>query len=216
MVDIAGARTFKFHSAGREDIDVRMLGNGRPFIMEFENPRRAYSAKEELEKFQTAETGDLVKISDVKFVEEDYFVELKAGEKTKSKVYTCFVWVKDKITPEMLRENLDSVRDLTVYQKTPLRVLHRRSLMTREKKFYRLKSEYINPNFFILHVLASAGAYIKEFVHSDLGRTVPNVGSLLNTKADILQLDVTNLFTEGTLDINGDEMFQVRDVDLEE
>lgn len=25
---------YKFHSAGREDVDVRMLGNGRPFIIE--------------------------------------------------------------------------------------------------------------------------------------------------------------------------------------
>jgi len=29
----------KFHGAGREDIDVRMLGRGRPFILEVINPR---------------------------------------------------------------------------------------------------------------------------------------------------------------------------------
>lgn len=26
--------SYKFHTAGREDVDVRMLGNGRPFILE--------------------------------------------------------------------------------------------------------------------------------------------------------------------------------------
>lgn len=31
------------HAAGREDIDVRMLGTGRPFIFEFINPRKAQS-----------------------------------------------------------------------------------------------------------------------------------------------------------------------------
>jgi tRNA pseudouridine synthase 10 len=46
----------------------------------------------------------------------------------------------------------------------------------------------------ILHVLASAGTYIKEFVHGDLGRTTPSIGSYLNTDCDILQLDVTNVF----------------------
>jgi tRNA pseudouridine synthase 10 len=30
---------FRFSSAGREDIDVRMLGNGRPFAIELINPR---------------------------------------------------------------------------------------------------------------------------------------------------------------------------------
>jgi len=54
----------------------------------------------------------------------------------------------------------------------------------------------LSEHFFELHVLASAGTYIKEFVHGDLGRTVPNVGQLLGTEADILQLDVTNVYME--------------------
>ena len=34
------ARSGKFHGAGREDIDVRMLGRGRPFVFEVVGPRR--------------------------------------------------------------------------------------------------------------------------------------------------------------------------------
>lgn len=43
-------------------------------------------------------------------------------------------------------------------------------------------------------MLASAGTYIKEFVHGDLGRTSPSIGSLLSSEADILQLDVTQVY----------------------
>ena len=32
-------RKNKFHGAGREDVNVRMLGAGRPFVMEFLNPQ---------------------------------------------------------------------------------------------------------------------------------------------------------------------------------
>ena len=46
----------------------------------------------------------------------------------------------------------------------------------------------------VLHVLASAGTYIKELVHGDLGRTIPSIGQILNSECDILQLDVTNVF----------------------
>ena len=84
--------------------------------------------------------------------------------------------------------------------------------MTRQKMVHRLKSEYINAHFFKLHILASAGTYIKEFVHSDLGRTYPNVGSLLNSKCDILQLDVTNLFTPEEIP-NDDTLFDIKVVD---
>ena len=31
----------KFHAGGREDIDVRMLQGGRPFVLEFVNPIKA-------------------------------------------------------------------------------------------------------------------------------------------------------------------------------
>jgi tRNA U54 and U55 pseudouridine synthase Pus10 len=36
---------FYLHAAGREDIDVRMLGTGRPFIFEFVSPKKAISCK---------------------------------------------------------------------------------------------------------------------------------------------------------------------------
>ena len=38
-------------------------------------------------------------------------------------------------------------------------------------------------------VLAFLLADVKEFVHGDLGRTIPSIGSQLGCKADILQLD---------------------------
>ena len=44
-------------------------------------------------------------------------------------------------------------------------------------------------------VRAQAGTYIKEFVHGDEGRTVPNLGSLLGCQepAQILELDVLEI-----------------------
>ena len=58
--------------------------------------------------------------------------------------------------------------------------------MTRDKMIYKMKAEYINCHYFVLHVIASAGTYIKEFVHGDLGRTYPSIGSLIDSDADIL------------------------------
>ena len=40
----------------------------------------------------------------------------------------------------------------------------------------------------------SAGTYVKEFVHGDMGRTEPSISSILNCNCDILQLDVIWLF----------------------
>ena len=79
---------------------------------------------------------------------------------------------------------------------TPVRVMHRRALMSRKKTIHSVKVlQWVNPHFFVIAIESSAGTYIKEFVHGDLGRTNPNIGSLLGGggEADILQLDVLSL-----------------------
>ena len=63
-------------------------------------------------------------------------------------------------------------------------------------------SPRINQHWFELTIVASAGTYIKEFVHGDLGRTEPSVGSLLGCEADIFQLDVLEVHTHGRLDLD--------------
>jgi tRNA pseudouridine synthase 10 len=51
----------------------------------------------------------------------------------------------------------------------------------------------LNDHFAILTLHASAGAYIKEFIHGDFGRTNPSFSDVvfgMQVKCDILQLDV--------------------------
>ena len=61
-----------------------------------------------------------------------------------------------------------------------------------------------------LHVIASAGTYIKEFVHGDLGRTKPSIGEILGSEADILQLDVANVFDNiDAVDLKDEQLFKV-------
>ncbi|KAJ2329443.1 putative tRNA pseudouridine synthase Pus10, partial [Coemansia sp. RSA 2673] len=40
---------------------------------------------------------------------------------------------------------------------------------------------------------SEAGTYIKEFVHGDLGRTVPSLADMAGVTADIIELDVENV-----------------------
>jgi hypothetical protein len=40
------------------------------------------------------------------------------------------------------------------------------------------------------------GAYVKEFVHGDMGRTRPSISQWFDSPAEILQLDVTWLYDD--------------------
>ena len=62
---------------------------------------------------------------------------------------------------------------------------------------YKIHAELKSDHIVVLRVLASAGTYIKELVHGDLGRTNPSIGGILNKKVDIMQLDVTGVYDQG-------------------
>ena len=186
------AEDLKFNAGGREDRDVRMLGKGRPFMLEIINPKKNKEKNlEEIEE-EINSNSKFIKIKNLESCNKEYTEHIKKAEVNKMKIYSCFVWTKKELNEDDINK-LNSIKNLEVIQKTPLRVLHRRSLMDRKKIIYELKAEKVNEHFMILDVISSAGTYIKEFVHSDLMRTEPSIKSLLGCDVDILQLDVRDL-----------------------
>ncbi|NWZ08088.1 PUS10 synthase, partial [Agelaius phoeniceus] len=188
------ADSFNFSSSGREDVDVRTLGNGRPFAMELVNPRRIRFSAEEMKRLQQAinDSSDKIQVRDLQLVTRSAIGRMKEGEEEKTKTYSALIWTDKAIQREDIAF-LDDIKELRLEQKTPLRVLHRRPLAVRCRLIHSMRSEYIDQHHFRLHLRTQAGTYIKEFVHGDFGRTKPNIGSLLNRTADILELDVESV-----------------------
>ncbi|XP_050750495.1 tRNA pseudouridine synthase Pus10 isoform X2 [Gymnogyps californianus] len=188
------ADSFNFSSSGREDVDVRTLGNGRPFAIELVNPRRIHFTAEEMKGLQQTinNSSDKIQVRDLQLVTREAIGRMKEGEEEKTKTYSALIWTDKAIQKEDIAF-LDDIKELKLDQKTPLRVLHRRPLAVRCRIIHTMKSEYIDEHHFRLHLKTQAGTYIKEFVHGDFGRTKPNIGSLLNRTADILELDVESV-----------------------
>ncbi len=180
-------------AGGREDRDVRMLGHGRSFIYTVYNAKKHYSLdfgsiNEDLNK-----TLKKVKVNGLRICTKKNFNMLKKAESEKVKIYTAFVWSKEEISKN-ITEKIHKIKDLLINQITPLRVLHKRVLKTREKYIYEVKvKEIINPHFMIIEIKSSAGTYIKEFVNGDLGRTYPSLCDVIGNECDILQLDVQDI-----------------------
>ncbi|KAH9622582.1 hypothetical protein KSS87_001769 [Heliosperma pusillum] len=186
----------KFHAAGREDIDVRMLGSGRPFLLEIQNPKvePSQTSLREMEFKINNSESKLVKVKNLKVVNDQGWTLMREGEAEKQKQYAALVWISRELVDKDL-ETISSLKDLQVLQRTPVRVLHRRSPLEREKIIHWMDIEKISGSsqYFLLHLCTQAGTYIKEFVHGDLGRTQPSLGSILGCRAEILQLDVTDV-----------------------
>lgn len=117
---------------------------------------------------------------------------MKEGEEDKTKSYTALVWSQKPLQKEDITF-IDDIKELTINQKTPLRVLHRRALAVRKRMIHNMSTRFVDPHHFYLGLKTQAGTYIKEFVHGDFGRTKPNLCQLLKTDADILELDVESV-----------------------
>lgn len=197
IVEAFRASDMKFSSSGREDVDVLMLGNGRPFLLELLNPMNVSVSHSDLQGIESdINSGtDSVAVNQLRRVSKNSSSLLKQGEEEKKKTYSALVWTKVEVTADRLSV-LDQRKDLVIQQRTPIRVLHRRTLAVREKTIYSMQTELLTPHHFRLTLVTQAGTYIKEFVHGDFGRTQPNVGTLLECDSDILSLDVLSVQLE--------------------
>ena len=73
LKEIFGCQEALLHGSGREDIDVRMLGQGRPFIAEFINPKKAVSCHQRTSEFESLVQSDLVKCNQMKIANKEIF-----------------------------------------------------------------------------------------------------------------------------------------------
>jgi tRNA pseudouridine synthase 10 len=65
-------RKNKFHGAGREDVNVRMLGAGRPFVMEFQNPKERSVDLAELEAEINRRKEGRLEVQGLHYSEDQY------------------------------------------------------------------------------------------------------------------------------------------------
>ncbi|ONK72828.1 uncharacterized protein A4U43_C04F23650 [Asparagus officinalis] len=188
--------SYKFHAAGREDIDVRMLGSGRPFLVEVLNARCMPSTVDVQQVADTINNSPerYVTVRNLKVLGSEIWTLMREGEAEKQKQYSALVWTSRPLTEEDL-DHISSIENMEILQRTPIRVLHRRSPLERKRIIHWMRVEKIagSCQYFLLHLCAQAGTYIKEFVHGDLGRTHPSIGFILGCRAEILQLDVTDV-----------------------
>eukprot|EP00899_Mesostigma_viride_P020989 jgi/Mesvir1/28892/Mv17985-RA.3 len=199
LVPAFRADGYKFGSSGREDIDVRMMGRGRPFLIEIVNARGVPGAScfPELEAAINAleRAEGAVEVTHVQVVGKETCALIRdVGAAEKKKLYTAVVWSARPLSAEDV-EKINACKDLMINQNTPIRVLHRRSPLVRPRLIHSMGACLVenNRHYLVLDLCTQAGTYVKEFIHGDLGRTSPNLGTLLQCETDILQLDVSDI-----------------------
>ncbi len=191
-----GGEEAAFHAAGREDVDARMLGRGRPFVVELKKPKRRFIELQDLAKTINERAKGKVKVQNLRFASKDTVRRLKRKEGA-TKVYKVVVEFDRDVSDEELEVLAKTLTNTMIRQQTPLRVLHRRADRVREKYIYEAKIKRLKPNKIEIRIRCQGGLYIKELITGDEGRTDPNVAEIMSVKAEPVRLDVLNIISRG-------------------
>ena len=185
-----------FHGMGREDIDARMLGDGRPFILELKTPKQRDLDLPSLKSLVNDENEDRISISSLSFVDKKRVRELK--NTSCDKLYRVKISSVSVISKEKLKKGAAALTGTVVEQRTPKRVSHRRSDLIRKRGIRTIDVIDFSDNHAVLEIRAEHGTYIKELVSGDEGRTQPNFSELLDSQCKVEQLDVVQLYLQET------------------
>jgi tRNA pseudouridine synthase 10 len=181
------AKLLIMHGAGREDLDVLMLGEGRPFVAELVMPKKRIADLEKIESEINLKNKDKIKLNSLAFCEVNNVSIVK--DSLHNKLYNAFVVCTDKFDLGDLVLN----EEISVAQHTPTRVEKRRAKLERQKKVTLLNAVKISDKEVVLTLKTSHGTYVKEFISSDRGKTIPSISSMLKTNCTCALLDVIKI-----------------------
>ena len=190
LAEVMDASNVVLHAAGREDADVRMLGTGRPFIVEVKEARRRGLSLALLEEELSKRNRGFTEYVLTGPARRSNVAEVKGADSRHSKVYRAIVVVEDTVSDEELRGLEEFFRGREVRQRTPRRVRHRRPDVVRERIVYSVAARRLGARVFEALIHAEGGLYIKELVSGDEGDTEPSFASYLGRQAYCASLDV--------------------------
>ncbi|EFJ50668.1 hypothetical protein VOLCADRAFT_88428 [Volvox carteri f. nagariensis] len=178
VLPVYGTCTAKMITGGREDADVRMLGPGRPFVLELQvspkelpsfvaprqrvcggvgrpypAPLRGHPPVSELRRLEARMRDSKcgVTVQGLTPCGPAALESIKAAEELKEKSYRALCWAERAPSLEDL-EALKALGRVEAAQDTPVRVLHRRAAKVRPKWFQVELAIPVSgrPNYFVL------------------------------------------------------------------
>ncbi len=177
------------HGAGREDVDVLMLGKGRPFVVELTIPKKRFFDLKKIENEINKKYDKLISVNNLIFTNKENVVKTK--NTFHDKIYGANIFSENKFDIEKINNLID--KEIVVEQLTPTRVSKRRVLMKRDKMVIFKSVKKISDKEFYLVLKTTHGTYVKEFISGDDNKTKPSISEILGTKCTCTELDVLEI-----------------------
>ena len=194
LVELAQAKSDAFHGMGREDIDVRCVGNGRPFVAELKSPNRRTLDLEKLMKQINKAAENKIEVVGLRYSNRAEVSRIKETKAEKS--YTIRFTCEHGLDEDEVSTRIQSLSGQILEQQTPQRASHRRADKVRKRKVISIDNIQVDDGEVEFDVRCESGTYVKELVHSDEGRTNPSIAGVLEADCEVIWLDVKDIHAD--------------------
>lgn len=187
LAEVFKAKEVKIHAAGREDVDARTLGTGRPLVIEVVEPLVRYYDIDSLNKILST---SLLEVRVAGSASRRDIEILKQTSRERRKIYRMMIVSSTPLTESDLAVLEERFKNTLIHQRTPTRILSRKKDAMRVRRVYEVVTKMISNRSFEAIIYCDGGLYVKEVVHCDQGRTTPCFAGVLNTSLRPVELDV--------------------------
>jgi tRNA pseudouridine synthase 10 len=196
--EVLEADRYLLHGCGREDVNVRCLGRGRPFVLELTGPRRRTTDLAALaSEIAVRSEGRAEIASPLRPVK--HWVVGRIKEWTADKRYLARCQAESPLDPAAVASLGERLGGAVLEQRTPQRVAKRRGdkvVRRREVRSFEPGPLDATGLEFSAEITTQSGTYVKELISGDEGRTQPSVSGLLGTSLTCFELDVLEIAAE--------------------
>lgn len=184
-----GASGYKIHTAGREGADARMLGGGRPLVIELRGVRDKTITVGDMSKAVPASRWLVLSVE--RAITPRYISLIKTQRLLK--LYRLLILSKKPLDVDSVNTLVREFNGRDVRQRAPDSALRRGEGVVRVRRVYGVGARLVNE--YLMEVLAKcdSGLHVRELVHGDNGRTSPSFAEVLGTELVVLEVDVLDV-----------------------
>jgi tRNA pseudouridine synthase 10 len=191
---IYGAQSVVIHSGGGEAGNVRVLGNGRPMIIQVIGPGKRPSIGEVSKALGSIDYG--ISLNVLSYVRSSMVRKVKAESRNYVITYRVLAITNGQVTDDALKSLHDYFRNRQVTQRLRWggRVKKRVSMV------YELDGRVIDGRLLELVIRCQGNLNIRGFVHGYFGDVEPSLSGVLALEVRPVEIDILNISDSITYD----------------
>ncbi|XP_044269003.1 putative tRNA pseudouridine synthase Pus10 isoform X2 [Tribolium madens] len=180
-----------FKSSGFDDQNIRVLGSGRTFHLQLNDPKFESLSRKQCQVIEEIiRSSRVMAVRNLRETDKRDISILLDNEQRGARSYKVLCMVYNCKNVDYCINAVNMNGSLNVWQKIPLKVYQQRKFYNRKKRIFQIRARKLKGNLVELDLCTQCGLHVPEFINGDFGRTRPSLCDIMNAKVDVLAVDI--------------------------